>query len=48
MKPVKYMITKIKESLKIGDKKITSKLNKLDENLDLIKKFKCIKEIVNN
>lgn len=48
MIPVKDMITKIKESLKLTDKKVKAKIQKVDENMELIRKFKCIKEIVNN
>lgn len=49
MKPVKLkdMIHKLKKTL-FGEKQVNDKLKKVNENMELIKQFHCIKNIVNN
>lgn len=42
------MIHKLREALKFHDKKIKAKTSKINDNMELIKKFHCVKEIVNN
>lgn len=49
MKPViQDMIKKIKKSLHIGEKKVSKEMEKVNDNLNSIKQWTCIKEVANN